>query len=234
MIFTYNQVQELKIDGYINYSSNLLGLDSIDHCFNKPYFTTFPHDVTYQFNSLGYRERNIKLYQKNSIIVIGDSFTVGLGLPKELTYTAQLEKLTSIPVLNFSMNGASNDWMARKLGIILPLFNPTAIIVHYSFSHRRENNELSWADNERTLCDPLPDVQENYTNWLVNHNTIKSLVNHIPTYYSFIPNWHTQQINFTDNLVPVQQVDYARDFFHYGKTTCLNLAKQYADRIAQQ
>jgi hypothetical protein len=232
MVLSFEQEQELKIGGYINYSSSTLGLDSLRHCFSKNYYKNFEYDVTYNFNFLGYRERSINQYTTSPILVLGDSFTLGLGLPCNLTYASQLETLCQTQVLNFSLNGASNDWISRKLAIILKYFSPKAIIVHYSFSQRRELNNNAWFDDERTLCETHHSDDNNYTNWLENHNKIKQLVGTTPTVYSFIPNWHTTKINFTDQLVEVEQIDYARDYFHYGPKTCAKLAHLYADRIA--
>ena len=232
MILSFDQEQELKIGGYVNYSSTTLGLDSLGHCFSKDHFKNFEYDVTYNFNSLGYRERSVNHYVPSPIIVLGDSFTLGLGLPYNLTYASQLEILSQTQVLNFSLNGASNDWISRKLSIILKYFTPKAIIIHYSFSHRRELDNHAWFDDERTLSDTHHSNDSNYINWLENHGKIKQLVGTIPTVYSFIPNWHTNKINFTDQLVEVGQIDYARDYFHYGPETCSKLAHLYADRIA--
>lgn len=236
MILTESQEWELKVGGYVNYSADTLGLDSREHCYSKSHFDSFNHPISYQFNSIGYRERPFNEYKKDSIIVIGDSFTLGLGLPHALTYPAQLEKLINIPVLNFSLNGASNDWIARKLGIIFKYFNPMAVIVHYTFSHRRESNNLDWFDDERTLSDPttqdaLHDESDNYQNWLNNHNKIKSLIGGLPSAYSFIPDWHTKSIDFIDPIVNVPVVDLARDHFHYGESTCKNFAQKYAEYI---
>lgn len=233
MVFTHEAANELKIGGYINYSAATLGVDSPEHCFNQRYYQSFPHSVAYNYNELGFRERPIELYNKNSIICIGDSFTLGLGLPIELTYPQQLENVVQHPVLNFSLNGASNDWIARKLEIILKYFTPRAIIVHYTFSHRRESNNTNWFDDERTLCDPLPSKQENISNWKNAHTQITNLVQSIPTCYSFIPGWHPDPITFNDPLIKVSQTDYARDRFHYGELTCLTLAQAYADYINQ-
>ena len=218
---------QLEIGGYINYQSDTLGLDSYEHCFSKEAYKRYPHSVSYNFNELGYRERPINEYSQNAVIVIGDSFTVGLGLPVNLTYTAQLESLIGHQVLNFGLNGASNDWIARKLPLILNQFDPKAVIVHYTFSHRRERDEPTWFDDERTMCDPLPDQEQNYSNWLQAHSSIQITVGNIPTIYSHIPNWHPSKAS-------VKQVDYARDNFHYGAVTCENLAREYADYINQQ
>jgi hypothetical protein len=223
----FNQIQQqLQIGGYINFQSNILGLDSYEHCLSKKIYQNFTHKVDYQFNQLGYRDRNVNEYQTNAVIVIGDSFTVGLGLPVQLTYPAQLEPLIKHQVLNFGLNGASNDWMARKLAVILKYFTPRAVIIHYTFSHRREKNEPNWFDNERTLCDPLPNHDENYLNWLQAHARIQTALGNIPAIYSHIPGWHPGNNS-------VKQVDLARDGFHYGVVTCANLAEEYADYINQ-
>ena len=224
MVLNSNQIAELKVGGYVDYAADHLGLDSYDKCFSKSYYKSVPYNVSYQFNSLGFRERSVSQYCTDAIVVIGDSFTVGLGLPIELTYPAQLEKLLGHQVLNFGLNGASNEWIARKLPIIIKTFSPKAVIVHYTFSHRRERNEPTWTDDERTLCDPLPDNDMNYNNWSSCHNVVNSVVS-VPLLYSFVPNWHPK------SNTAFKQVDYARDYFHYGPKTCFDLAKYYADQL---
>ena len=226
MIFSSQNFNDLKIGGYVNYTSKTLGLDTLDQCFSKEFFLSYPYDVLYTFNDLGFRDIDSINYTNNPIIVLGDSFTVGLGVPDNLTYPKLLEKLVNFQVLNFAMNGASNEWIARKLKIILKFFNPVAIIVHYTFSHRREKNEPSWFDDERTLCDVIPNDIENYNNWSDCHTQILNLTKNIPTFYSFVPNWHPNQ----DCVV---QVDFARDYFHYGIQTNQQLANFYADCINQ-
>ena len=219
-------IEQLKVGGYVNYSSSTLGIDSIDQCFDKSHFKRYPHLVTYQFNELGFRDIPVSEYLKNSIIVIGDSFTVGLGLPIELTYPKQLEKITNTQVLNFSLNGASNDWIHRKLQIILQYFNPAAVIIHYTFTHRRELDNHDWFDDERTLC-PVDQFDEisDYNNWFDNHSKIKVLTKNIPTIFSSIPNWH-HNVTY-GNLIKIPKIlDFARDKFHYGEKTCNTFAKE--------
>lgn len=229
MIQINQDILNLSIHGYKNFSATELGLDSMHQCLNKEHFINFHYKVNYNFNELGYREFSIKKYNLNPIIAIGDSFTLGLGLPIELTYPKQLEKLLNYQVLNFSLNGASNDWISRKLEQILNYFNPKSIIVHYTFTHRRESNRNDWTDDERTLC-PLKSIneEEDYNNFLSNHEKIKKLVCNIPTVFSTIPRYH--HIN-TFNMYTPTILDFARDYFHYGEKTCLAMAKTFSDLI---
>lgn len=217
----------LKIGGYVNMTYQTFGLDSEEHCFDKEFFKKYPYSVHYSFNELGFRERPIEQYKTNSILTIGDSFTLGLGLPFELTYPQQLEKSLGKQVLNFSLNGASNDWIYRKLKILLDYFTPTAIVVHYTFSHRRENVRTDWFDDERTVQYTKSTEIEDLDNWANNHSNIKQLVGSIPTVYSFIPKWHNDfnYAEYPELLQPVNVQDYGRDHFHYGAVTSKLLAE---------
>lgn len=233
MFFNSSYQKDLQIGGYVNRHYDVYGMDCYESCLDKSLFRSFPHQVSYAFNELGYRERPITEYDQKSIICIGDSFTVGLGLPVELTYPHQLQKILNYPVLNFSMNGASNDWISRKIKLIIKYFSPPVIIVHYTFSHRRESENNDWFDNERTLCDANVSVtaeQEDYENWVACYTAMESLG--IPVVHSFIPSWHVPP-TVPNNCVPPCQVDYARDGFHYGEHTCQLLAENLALKISK-
>jgi hypothetical protein len=216
--------QTISIPYYANRVCRTLGLDSPEHCFDKNHFKSYPNDIIYKFNSMGYRES--EQYTGNEILAIGDSFTLGLGVNVEDTWPAQLSKLLNYPVLNFSLNGASNDWIARRTGELLRFFNPKTIIIHYTFSHRRERPFIDWHDDERTECEPIYTDQQNLINWQKNFEYIDKLT--VPIIHSFISNWHTSTVNCPQSniILPLEQIDYARDGFHYGPNTHLQLAKK--------
>jgi hypothetical protein len=222
--------QTVGIPDYYNLQCDTLGLDSFEHCFDKKNYNKFPK-VVYKFNSLGYRTN--EEYSGNEILVVGDSFTLGLGVNIEDTWPAQLSKLLNYPVLNFSLNGASNDWIARRAAELLDFFNPKLLIVHYSFSHRREKPFPDWHDNERTECEPIYTDSENFINWQNNFKKISNL--RVPLIHSFIPNWHTSDINYTSigtNVIPpIGVIDLARDGFHYGPATNRLLATTLLARV---
>lgn len=221
--------QHMAIPFYANMITDTLGMDSPQHCFDqKLYNQRLP--VHYQFNSLGYRTHPVDKFNKNAILVLGDSFTLGLGSNANERYTDILEQQLSHQVLNFSLNGASNDWICRKLQQLLPLFEPRAVVIHYTFSHRRERPIPEWLDDERTECEPLYSSKQNYQNWYNNFQKISTLTGNTKLIHSFIPNWHDQPVDYlalgNTVVAPTKQLDVARDGFHYGPLTHLILAQQ--------
>jgi hypothetical protein len=216
------EYQHISIPYYSNLHTDSLGLDSLKHCFNQKDFKL--HDpVIYKFNEIGFRTHSVKKFDSNAILVLGDSFTLGLGINTEYRYSDILEQRLSHQVLNFSLNGASNDWIFRKLQQLLTIFNPRAIIVHYTFSHRRERPEIHWHDDERTECKPFYSPEENFDNWFNNFKSISRIANNFKLLHSFITNWHDQDLDYSEfgpNVVaPFNQSDWARDHFHYGPIT---------------
>ena len=56
----------------------------------------------------------------------------------------------------------------------------------------------------------------------------------IPTVHSFIPNWHPLSVDYLESnmMAPIDQIDHARDGFHYGRKTHLLLAQQITNLLA--
>lgn len=221
--------QHIHIPFYANLQTGSLGLDSRDQCFNQRAFDQHS-PILYQFNQIGFRTHSVDQFESNAILVLGDSFTLGLGNNVEDRFTNLLEQQLSHQVLNFSLNGASNDWISRKLQQLLLLFQPRAIVVHYTFSHRRERPQYDWHDDERTECEPFYSSEDNYQNWLTNFKTIRSLAGNTKLVHSFICNWHDRPVDYEKldkNIIPpLTQLDFARDGFHYGPKTHRDLATQ--------
>jgi len=226
--------QHIRIPYYSNLHANSLGLDSLEHCVDKKNFESHA-PVFYKFNEIGFRTHSVENFNSNAILVLGDSFTLGLGINAQHRYSDILEQYLSHQVLNFSLNGASNDWIFRKLQQLLTIFDPRAIIVHYTFSHRRERPNIDWFDDERTECEPFYSSEENFNNWFDNFKSIVDLARGINLVHSFITNWHDQNLNYstfgTNVLAPTAQIDFARDYFHYGPLTHQKLVKNIVGLI---
>lgn len=119
------------------------GMDSFEHCLDKTHFEQYPHSITYNYNSRGFRDLEwpeTLEELKNAVWCVGDSFTVGLGSPLEHTWPWLLQKHTGFRTINISMDGASNNWIARKTIDILQKIKPQHIVIHWSYIHRRETN----------------------------------------------------------------------------------------------
>ena len=138
------------------------GIDSIESCCDKKHFKNYPYQVEYAYNSRGFRDQEWpeSLEElKNAIWCIGDSFTVGLGSPLEHTWPYLLQQQTGRRCINISMDGACNEWIARKGISLLNAISPDMIIAHWSYTHRRELTdaqalELNWPSFYNNIKDP--------------------------------------------------------------------------------
>lgn len=84
----------------------------------------------YSFNSLGYRSHNEFLKEKNSIIIIGNSISFGIGIPYEKTFGYILEKNLNRVVYNFSVGCFlhTNHWQLDRCCEIINEFKPSLLI----------------------------------------------------------------------------------------------------------
>jgi hypothetical protein len=132
---------DLILPSRVNQCWEYSGMDCLENCADKNHFKQYPHNVVYQYNSRGFRdcEWPDSLEElKKATWCIGDSFTVGLGSPVEHTWPWLLQQRTDLRTINISMDGASNNWIARKTVDILQKINPQHLVIHWSFTSRRE------------------------------------------------------------------------------------------------
>lgn len=136
-----------------NENSLFSGIDSIECIPNskKKHFKNYPYKIQYQYNSRGFRDQEWpesldKL--QNSIWCLGDSFTAGVGVPFPHIWPQVLQQITNLRTINISLDGASNNWIARHARTIIDEINPKNLIVQWSYSHRRE-------DSIKVALDPI-------------------------------------------------------------------------------
>ena len=170
------------------------GLDTLRECLDKPHFKNYPYHVEYQHNSRGYRDAewpdSITELQ-NAIWCFGDSFTVGLGSPLNHTWVNILQSKSNQRCINVSMDGASNNWIARKILILLEEVNPKLIIIQWSFIFRNEKSNTALSDEDRRL--QYYNLESSVTDLLINFvnlvNQIEQAKQKTKIIHSFIPNW---------------------------------------------
>lgn len=117
------------------------GLDSPEYCHDPEHFKNYPYKVEYRYNSRGYRDQewpDTKEELNSCVWCFGDSFTSGLGSPVEHTWPYMLSKEINKRTINVSMDGASNNWIARKINDLFTELQPKTLVIHWSYFHRRE------------------------------------------------------------------------------------------------
>jgi hypothetical protein len=138
------------------------GIDSIEHCRDKKHFESYPHNITYNYNSRGFRDTewpdNVEELQ-SAIWCVGDSFTVGIGSPLEYTWPWILQQSAQRKIINVSMDGASNMWIARKSLDIINKIKPAQLVIQWSYVSRREKSvndilDESWQSFYESIADP--------------------------------------------------------------------------------
>ena len=130
------------LPSYCNTVAGYTGMDSPEQCFDPVHFAAYPKPILYQYNSRGYRDREWPPAPQHAVWCFGDSFTVGLGSAYSHTWCQQLEQVSNIRTVNISMNGASNDWIVRKVQEMSQEIRPRAVVLHWTYLHRRETQ--SW------------------------------------------------------------------------------------------
>jgi hypothetical protein len=126
----------------VNLVRSYSGLDHPDRCLDKIHFESYPHDISYHYNSRGYRDQewpDSVEDLKNAIWCVGESFTIGVGNPIHHTWPNLLGNQTTRRIINVSLSGGSNDWMARTVKNIVNEILPETIIVQWTDFYRRES-----------------------------------------------------------------------------------------------
>jgi len=167
-------------------------MDSRSDCLDKKHFDNYPYLVDYQFNSRGFRDAEWPELTElvNSIWCIGDSFTAGLGAPYNHAWPAVLKSVSKKNTINVSMDGASNDWIARKTLRVLDVVSPQNIVIQWSFFSRLESTDVTLSDENRRkqFADNDLNLRNEFDNFKKNFLLIESAKSKTNIIHSFIPN----------------------------------------------
>jgi len=115
------------------------GHDTFKHALDKNHFNNYPYDISYKYNSRGYRDAEWPENLNECIWCVGDSFTSGIGQPFKHIWPQILQQKLNQRTINMSMDGASNDWISRKILQIANVIKPKTIIAQWSYVNRRES-----------------------------------------------------------------------------------------------
>lgn len=223
----------LKLTSYANQHLRYSGRDRLSDCVNKEHFLNYPYAVRYQYNSRGYRGSEWPSDLSNSCWCVGDSFTSGVGAPLEHTWHYILSDKLKINTINVSMDGASNEWITRKVLDILEI-QPKNIIIQWSYTHRREDSDSNLPDEKRKIHSINVTDEEDIEHTiqlikLVEANKQKTNIIHtfVPECVPVIQKESFKQLlnQLNINVVYFDQIDYARDYHHYDIKTSTSLVE---------
>lgn len=186
------------------------GIDSLSHCLDKKHFKTYPHDIEYRFNSRGFRDQEwpgLVEELQNCIWCFGDSFTKGIGVPYLHTWVKILESKTNKRCINISMDGASNQWIARKIIRVLETVAPKNIVVQWSFLSRFEIEDESLCDEDRrdsgkSSTRTQADLLDQFNKLINQVEIVKNKSNVI---HSFIPGYSCATENIDSEIDKIWQ-----------------------------
>lgn len=231
-----------------------IGIDCRKDCFDLKWFDSYPSTITYEINSLGFRDQEHSDLRKK-VFAIGDSFTVGLGQPYEETWAVMLQNMIGEPIVKLSSNGASNDWMHAIFDRACDL-EPKAIFVMLSYVHRQliKGKDGSIEHLHVDEADAFDDEQwaEKMSERTRSH--IDSMIQiaadaGFPVFFTAVPAFdyvhlssdirkelvqynRLQRNTRTDVLKKAN--DLARDGLHFGKKTCEEIAKNLYIRYREE
>ncbi len=166
---------------------NESGIDSEKYCTDKHHFNSYPYAIEYNYNSRGFRDSEWPDNITDAIWCFGDSFTVGLGSPLEHTWVNILQNKTNIRCINVSMDGASNDWIARKVLRLLETITPRCIIIQWTYVERAEDTDDTKIDENRRLAYTDLDNKVYLHNFDKNLDAVNTAVTTTKLIHSMIP-----------------------------------------------
>jgi hypothetical protein len=126
-----------------------------------------PHVADCYYNSRGFRDQEWPQNLDRVTWCLGDSFTVGHGSCFAHTWPQALSRLSQHRVISVSMDGASNNWIARQACDVYDLARPKNIVIMWSYLHRREHTNSDLEDIDRRLHYIKSTVAQDYENFLV-------------------------------------------------------------------
>lgn len=117
-------------DNFDIYQKNLLEMQDDWHYATQK--------VEYEVNQHGFRTKNwADINWKESIVILGDSCTFGVGVDQTETISYQLEKMLGRPVVNLGVPAGSNDLILQNSSTILNHFGePWAVVIIWSTTDR--------------------------------------------------------------------------------------------------
>jgi len=173
----------------------------------------------YRFNSHGFRCKDFN--DSPSIVFLGCSHTVGVGIPQECTFAEIVAKEINLNCVNLGIHASSLDSAYRMATHWLPRLNCKFCVLLPPENSRLElfyldSSPLSLSAWVLDLPNTPKDAKDFYKIWAYNENNLitnyqKNIdaINHV-CYKNSIP------LHIAEYEVLTQTQDLGRDLSHYG------------------
>ena len=210
----------LRIEDNVNIQHSGTGTDTLKRCFDKKHYLSYTKNISYKYNSRGFRDNEWPEDLSNVIWCVGDSFTVGIGQPFEETWPQLLQKKQGRRCINVSEDGCSNDTISLRVNEIANTYKPKLIIIMWSYFSRRRVDGVNVSHDKKDFGN-----KKDLKNFIKNY----TYVNNLPTtiIHSVIPKafmenyteYVTKKITGINKIKYVKQLDWARDHHHFDIKT---------------
>ena len=216
------------------------GLDNPKYCkTDKEVFDNWPTGdrISYAFNSRGFRDEDWPATleeMQDSIWLIGDSFTMGMGIAYHECYKKAIEQATGKRVVDISLDGTNPNWRRRIALKIIREIGPEWLIIHWGYIWRykrkyrtlaQEVRDTIFKNQEQSAMDGF--IKTFRTLWDEPKGQTKLIHNFLPKFAG--QNKSQKQIfaeiqKFTGEHSPYicwdnEQLDTGRDGWHWGTKT---------------
>ncbi len=203
--------------------------------------------VEYHYNAHGFRAPELSTIDwTKSIVIFGCSQTEGIGLDESETISAQLQKITGIPVINMGV-GASAMYLSYVNNLVLRKNYPTPLgVINYWTSNKR----IFFNGKYRTVC-ASPVRNRNfyaayYLNMAQNLGFSMGDIDHDENFKAKVfsdstkvlwENTRYAEATWIDDTAgalgckKIDRVDYARDLGHQGPQTARKAAEYFAEQL---
>lgn len=172
-------------------------------------------EVTYEINSLGFRSDDFT--SEPSVMFLGCSFTVGIGVNLENTWTNLVSTGLNLKSSNLGVGGGSCDTAFRLCFDYIDIIKPKLVIIMPPSPYRYE---IFLQDNkDPTLLGPWAKRSDHYRTWsAIEHNVKYQKLKNILAIEKLCID---RSINFynTDNNTNINKISsdkHGRDLCHPG------------------
>ena len=221
------------------------GIDSFKNCVNREHFLSYKKNISYRYNSRGFRDQEWPDDLSDVVWCVGDSFTVGIGQPYEETWPNILQKQIGKRCLNLGEDGCSNDTISLRVQEIYKLYKPKFVIVMWSYFSRRRVNGKNVQYDKNHFGD-RQDLENFSDNFKVVNNLSTNIVNLlIPNAFIDLNRLKRKYLDYilksskllrddqVQSINTFEQLDYSRDYSHFDILTSKLVTKIVEKKILE-